>query len=241
MTLNEIAQNLLNLVRGGRSHHDEHISMDQIKFNIKHYRAMFIRRDYARNGFVSRHIEQDLGCVDLISVDASKCCQINTTCPVFRTSKKIPKTIRYNFEEAISYVGDVSGTNSIPLINPNTLKFLTYDRYTSENMKAYMLGDYLYIYNAKGVDMINVRGVFENPEDVAVFDSECYENGPCFDPDSSNYPIPMDMLNMINQGILAGELALLAGTMSDTITDRMQDPQTIGGLGNTGQTQPPQE
>ena len=53
---------------------------------------MFIRRDYARNGFNSRHVEQDLGCVDLIAVDASKCCQINTTCPVFRTAKKIPKT-----------------------------------------------------------------------------------------------------------------------------------------------------
>ena len=52
MTLNEIAYNLLNLVRGGRSNHDEHISLDQIKFNVKHYRAMFIRRDYAKNGFV---------------------------------------------------------------------------------------------------------------------------------------------------------------------------------------------
>ena len=47
MTLNEIAYNLLNLIRGGRSHHDEHISLDQIKFNIKHYRAVFIRRDFA--------------------------------------------------------------------------------------------------------------------------------------------------------------------------------------------------
>ena len=49
MTLNEIAYNLLNLVRGGRSSHDEHISLDQIKFNVKHYRAMFIRRDYSKN------------------------------------------------------------------------------------------------------------------------------------------------------------------------------------------------
>ena len=147
MTLNEIAQNLLNLVRGGRSNHDEHISLDQIKFNIKHYRAMFIRRDYSRNGFNSRHVEQDLGCVDLIAVDASKCCQINTTCPVFRTAKKIPKTIRYNFEEAISYVGDVSGMNSIPMIPTNTIRYLTHDKYTADRMKAYMLGDYLYIYN----------------------------------------------------------------------------------------------
>ena len=71
MTLDEIAYNLLNLVRGGRSNNDEHISLAQIKFNIKHYRAMFIRRDYAKNGFVSRHVEQDLGCVRLKPVDAS--------------------------------------------------------------------------------------------------------------------------------------------------------------------------
>ena len=41
---------------------------------------------------------------------------------------------------------------------------------------------------------------------------------------------------MINQGILAGELALLAGTFSDTETDRVQDPKTIRGIGtNTKQ------
>ena len=49
MTFNEIAYNILNLIRAGRSNHDEMISLDQIKFNILHYRAMFIRRDYARN------------------------------------------------------------------------------------------------------------------------------------------------------------------------------------------------
>ena len=72
MTFNEIAYNILNLVRGGRSSHDEHISLDQIKFNIKHYRAMFIRRDFARNGLITRHLEQDLGCLELEKVDASK-------------------------------------------------------------------------------------------------------------------------------------------------------------------------
>ena len=65
MTLDEIAYNILNLLRGGRTHNDELISIDQIKFNIQHYRAMLIRRDYARNGYVSKTIEQDLGCIFL--------------------------------------------------------------------------------------------------------------------------------------------------------------------------------
>ena len=69
MTLNEIAYNILNLVRGGRPNQSEHISLDQIKFNIKHYRAMMIRRDFARNGVVTRHLEQDLGCLELDEED----------------------------------------------------------------------------------------------------------------------------------------------------------------------------
>ena len=97
MTLNEIAYNLLNLVRGGRSSHDEHISLDQIKFNIKHYRAMFIRRDYERNRLITRHIEQDLGCLKLMKVDATRCCSLPSTCIVYRTELPIPKTIRFNF------------------------------------------------------------------------------------------------------------------------------------------------
>ena len=136
MTLNEIAYNLLNLVRGGRTHHDELISLDQIKFNVMHYRAMFIRRDYARNGFVSRHIEQDLGCLELSKVDATKCCDLPSHCDVYKTSVAIPKTIRFNFEEAITYVGHVSGQQSIPMIYPNTIEYLTYDKYTKEKKIA---------------------------------------------------------------------------------------------------------
>ena len=227
MTLNEIAYNLLNLVRGGRSNHDEHISLDQIKFNIKHYRTVFIRRDYAKNGFSSRHTEQNLGCVDLMPVDATQCCQLPSDCAVYRSVKKIPKTVRYNFEEAITYVGDITGTNTIPMVNSNTIEWLPYDKFTKDKMKAYMIGDYLYIYNADGLESVNIRGVFEEPRDAKLFD-DC-DGGGCWDDDKNEYPISMDMLQLINQGILGGELGLLSGSFSDTKNDRQQDPQTIKG------------
>ena len=227
MTLDEIAYNLLNLVRGGRSNHDEHISLDQIKFNIKHYRAMFIRRDYAKNGFNSRHVEQDLGCVDIIPVDASKCCNIETDCPVYRTKQELPKTVRYNFEEAITHVGDVTGIGTIPMVNSNTIQWLPYDKFTKGKMKAYMINNYLYIYNAQGIESINIRGVFEDPQDVSEF-NECAAGG-CYDDAIHDFPISMDMLQQINQGILGGELSLLSGSFSDTKNDRQQDPETIRG------------
>ena len=94
MTLNEIAYNILNLVRGGRSNNNDHISISQIKFNIKYYRAMLIRRDFTRNGMITRHLEQDLGCLELEKVDASKCCDLPVECAVYKTVRKIHKTIR---------------------------------------------------------------------------------------------------------------------------------------------------
>ena len=86
MTLTEIAYNLLNIVRGGRSNHDEHISLDQIKFNVRHYRAVLVRRDFQRNGMITRHLEQSLGCMELEKVDGSQCCGLDIGCMVYKTS-----------------------------------------------------------------------------------------------------------------------------------------------------------
>ena len=237
MTLDEIAYNLLNLVRGGRSNQDEHISLDQIKFNIKHYRAMFLRRDFAKSGFNSRHVEQDLGCVKISKVDASKCCDLPSTCNVYKTDLSIPRTVRYNFREAFTYIGDITGTGRIPLVEPNTVQFLPYDKYTKDKYKAYMIEDFLYIYNADGLEFVNVRGVFEDPSEVSKFSCCGPDCTNCFNDDTDAFPISMDMLALINQGILNGELRLLASTVSDTANDRMQDPQSIKGVGMAPQQQ----
>jgi len=219
MTLNEISYNILNLVRGGRSSNNEHISTSQIKFNVKYYRAMLIRRDFARNGMITRHLEQDLGCLELIKVDASKCCNLPTECAVYRTVKKIPKTVRFNFKDAVTYVGAIDGKANIPIVESHTVQWLPFDKYTKNKMKAYMIEDYLYVYNADGLKFINVRGIFEDPEDVALFDCD---GSDCYDSDS-DFPIPMDMLQTITQGIMSGELMMLSSSVNDTTNDTLQD------------------
>jgi hypothetical protein len=220
MTLDEIAYNLLNLFRGGRSSQDENLSLDQIKFNIKHYRAVFIRRDFARNGLVTRHLEQDLRCVELEKVDLSKCCNIIIDCPAYRSVKPLPKTVRFNFEEAITYVGDVTGIGRMQLIKPYEVAYLPFDKYTKNNPKAYMIEDYLYVVNHQGAQYVNVRGIFEDPEEVENF-KDC-DGNPCYS-DADKFPMPMDMVQSINAGMMNGELRLLAGTFSDTSADRVQD------------------
>tara|TARA_R110002050_G_scaffold69859_2_gene151013 strand:- start:2510 stop:3175 length:666 start_codon:yes stop_codon:yes gene_type:complete len=221
MTLDEIAYNLLNLMRGGRSSNDEHISLEQIKFNIKHYRAMFIRRDYAKNQHVSTSLEQDIGCVPLIKIDGSKCCNLPTDCPVFRTERKLPKTVRFNFKDAFTFIGKPNGTGTIPKIEPYEVEYLQYDKFTKNQTKYYLIDDHVYVYNPNGLDAINIRGVFEDPEDVHEWDT-C--NGNCYD-NQTDYPLPLDMLSAINTGLLQGELAILMNSPNDGELDRQQNKQ----------------
>jgi len=222
MTLNEIAYNILNLVRGGKAHHDESISIAQIKFNIKYYRAMLIRRDFARNGLITRHLEQSLGCIKVKPTNASKCCDLPLDCHVVRSVEKIPRTVRFNFTDAITYVGAIDGTTRIPIVEPHMVKYLIHDKYTKDKTKAYMIEDYLYLVNDQDIGFVNVRGVFEDPEEVSKFDCDGTD---CYD-DNSAFPMPADMINMITSGIIQGEMGLLSSTMSDEVLNRKQDMTT---------------
>ena len=89
--------------------------------------------------------------------------------------------------------------------------------------KTLMPSDLYYINQVS----VNIRGVFEDPQDVSVFD-ECDGIDGCYDDAIHQFPISLDILSLINQGLMAGELALLAGTLSDTENDRMQDVKSSG-------------
>ena len=146
-------------------------------------------------------------------------------CEVYRTTVKIPKTVRANFKELVTYVGAVDGIDRIPLVQSDYVKFLPYDKFTKNAKKAFFIEDYLYVYNPDGMELINVRGVFEDPEEVAKFDcngTDCYdENMP--------FPMPADMVQAITTALLSGEMMMMANTPGDTTLDRTQDiPRTQG-------------
>ena len=144
----------------------------------------------------------------------------------------IPRTIRYNFQDAITHVADPSGLITIPIVDSLTVQFLPYDRFTKNTRKAYMIEDRLYIYNPGGMDTINIRGVFEDPEEVAKFDcngSDCYD-------DTANFPLPMDMVQAITDGLAKGTFMMIAQTLTDTENDTLPistpPKQSNSGKGN---------
>lgn len=206
-TLNELTYNLINIIRGGRIADDESISLKQIAFWIHYYRAMLIRQEYEKGRTINPDVIQDLGCVPVQLVDKAECCEIQTNCYILKTVDPMPKGIEFYTRNAIEWVGTIDKKKNFPMQSIYRSNWKQYDKYTSNMETAYLLNGYIYITSNTTLEYINVRGVFENPEEAGEF-NDCLTGSPCFSWDS-RYPIAAHHIPVINEMVLKKEL--LAG------------------------------
>lgn len=219
-SLNQIAYNILNSLRGGRTSSSENISLEQVKFAVKYWRSLFIRRDMIRNNNRSRMFEQDLGQVELGSIDTAESSETSSGKYIFRTTKQIPTPIRLKDGIGITHVsGEDKLAMQMPMMDDVRSYWNRFNKYTSQTPFASYRNGYLYIHNEKNPRMVNIRGMFEDPEQVHKFTRA---NGfDLYDADSP-FPISTDMLEGITKGLLSGELTLMLETPTDTTTDKLQ-------------------
>ena len=80
-TLNQLVYDSLSTIQGtGRYSDDSLLSQEQVEFSILSSRSFLIRQDQNKGRSLSDNVTQTLPCVDLISVDASECCDTSTEC-----------------------------------------------------------------------------------------------------------------------------------------------------------------
>ena len=222
-SLNEISQNVLNLMRGGRSHNDEHVSKEQIKFAINYYRSTFIRRDQQRNNNRFRMFEQDLEFVDVETITGSG--DINNPTPSLykATVEEIPTPVRLKNHIGLTHIGcNDKNAPSLPLIDAHRAGWQQYRKYTADDPFAFYRDGKVFVQNDITIQKLNIRGIFEDPEEVHDFTRE---NGFDVYDDDSPYPIPLDMLEGITKGLINGELKIAVGSLNDDETDMTQDEQ----------------
>lgn len=233
MTLNQLAYDLLNKLEGGRSTNNSYISLDQIKFNIDYYRSLLIHRDAENTSFNREAYEQKLDfTLELITET-----DIQEIEFYLRSTKKLPKPVRANYKYLLNVYN--KRTNKVmPVNNYHRMKYHTFNQYTKNNDRAYLLDDYIYIHknvfvnqledilDDEDVDLtvfnsdIVVRGIFENPRDIYKFNGEDPETI-----DDLQYPISGDMYQRISQSIINGNLELILKTPNDTKADTLPDSQ----------------
>jgi len=226
MTLTEIAYNILDIINGGQSTNNEYYSLEQIRFQILYYRALFLRRD-ATHDLDLQHHEQELSLtMDVVPTaeDRNSVELSDFLTYLLRSTTQIPETVAVRNTYDLTYVG-TPGFKAIPLARFYQLKHLAHERFTACTPRSFVRDRYLYVINDPGVTEIAkaaqslasdptkipmaeavVRGVFADPRDVTDFDE-----------DVDLFPIAPDMVQRITDGLLKGELQFMRGT--ETVTD----------------------
>lgn len=191
MTYNEIIYDIMEVISQNQISDDIDIDERQIIYNFNRQRELWINNEYDKPG---RQIDpvliQSLGCVSLVLVDESECCNIDTGCKILRTSKEIPKPIV--FKDGIELrVGSPKLTNvPFSVKNINQMPYLMYNKYTKNMMYAFYHNNYLYfksndnMYNM--LDTVKIWGVFADPDKAQSFE-DCNQTN-CFSYDDE-YPI----------------------------------------------------
>ena len=221
-TLNEIAYDFLELIRAELSD-DEHINLRQVKYWIHNQRAVALRNELNRFRTIDENIIQDLGCVELEVGDATDCPGIELGCSVLRTKQTIPDTIELHNNTGITRVGPVNKADRpFSFVHYKRAIFSGNTRFTQSIIYAFELNDRIYLkFNthnpyAACLTHINIRGVFEDPTEVAAFVDP---NGQSCYSDDTKYPINKWMLDYIKTRIIAVNLQLATKPLADESND----------------------
>lgn len=213
MTLQQIADAIKDRLRNyNDTSQDSDLSDESIVYDILNHRALYLRREINKTRSL-KTFEQDLGCLDLQTIDKSECPNFLAYETVKRTRVKLPKFIRRRNKEAITFVGDVNKTRRIPLDDTFMIEWNKYNKYTNAETKAYYLNDYIYVDNCEGLKAINVRGVLEDPTSPLLGDN-------AFDLESEDFPLPADLIHQLIEDIVASHMRTSEQTMEDIPNDR---------------------
>lgn len=210
MSLNNIVDDILLIVRNNNLSESEHLSRIQIEMWIAQYRSILIRQDLDKGRDINPMYIQTIPCIHLDKVDtvAGKI--------EYKSNIELPKLIDFHFRTGLVYVKDMYG-NLIQLGHETKMKYQRYRKYTCGDYIAYIKNNRLYIEGSDNqLEWVEIGIIAENPADL----------NECFDPDSE-YPVPAHMIPVIKDMIFSKELNIMHQMPSDETNNSRDDMQNI--------------
>jgi len=247
MTLNELAFSIIDIMSHGRSVNNTYQTNERlVKFWIKQYRALLIRRDLNQNGIAGfgqrlLEYEQEIEAIEFIELNEEErgrfTDMLGHNRPVLRTVLPVPNFIRLRQKPAITYVGPTDRSENYPLADYHAIQYVTrYNKYTNNESRSIYVDNHIYITNPSDIppyttrrrdangnqlprapQLYMIRGIFEDP-------NEAWKVGGVLSGDDTpNYPVPLDFAQRVAQSILNGEARAILGSPNDTILNALPD------------------
>lgn len=209
MTLKEAAENIAT--QKGKAH--DVVFKENVKFSIRYWRALLIRRDVAANG-VSDEYMQRLH-LPLKKVDKADSCNFDLgACHiVVRTENQVPQTIRFKSDVPFKFLGDAYG-RPFTHTQYEEVPYTCYNRFTPKVFRYAYLNGYVYVFNNTKIKYITIIDAFVDP-----YKANTLCGGVCFN-DDSEFPCPADLMHNIITGIVTGEYRVVTADDSEVDIDK---------------------
>lgn len=211
-TLRQIVYNVRNLVDDELELSSVHISERHLKYVIKYYRALLLRRELWRGSKLSP-FEQ--GFQSNFSFKQSKIFGRNALV----SDKDIPDPIRVKNRAGvgITYIGDKVANIAYSIVNIHRNRSQKYSKYTGDKTFASYIDNKVYLFgglpdslSSGDTKTFDIRGIFRDPEEVMRI----------IDPGSETmekpFPLSSDMEQRIVTSLANGELSLMVGRNTQT-------------------------
>lgn len=220
VSLNNIIEDIIKIVRGSQVANTEPISKRQIEEWVHHYRAYLLRRNIDKGKVINPDYIQEISYVELeeVPIGGSDVVDSNllTDNVLFKSKLQIPKTIDFSNRSGIISVETPYG-KEIQMIPKGRGIWQKYRSFTGNDTVCFLNNDYIYVVNPNGLQYVTIRGIFEIPPEVGRFVNS-NTNQPYFNYDSK-YPLPNHLIPVVKQMILAQELKIEMVAPSDNTND----------------------
>lgn len=176
--------------------HDDVVFKERIKFSVKYWRALLIKRDYERNTIDSSYY-QTL-CVDLSVTDLSDCCSVETGCTGMRSDLVLPDKIRIKRPAPFSFVGTLKYKEIEHTPREFWADALCKDWGTKGDMMYDVVNQKLTIANTTRLKKAIIKDIWFDPESLPI----CHSSDQIVCYDENEFPIPSEMITAIIDGII---------------------------------------
>jgi len=218
-TLNKLGHEIMEVYRDTVKDTDS-LDMRLIRQWIHDTRALFIKQKIQKSIFsLDKSLVQDLGKITLEFVDTSVDDSIVLGENILLSTISVPRAIENNSGlEYFTHISTVDRTERrFKFIDTELLPQAGKSRFDFETVYVFRLGDKLALFSRdetyKVLESINVRGIFQNPEEAALVGNPSYT----FDDD---YPITMSMVDEIKMTIFKNYLKMTIDQPDDKTLDQ---------------------
>jgi len=198
-TLNEITYNIKNIVEGGVGSDDSNLSNRQIKHMIHVKRAELLLK-YTDNG---RKTSESCYQIDIVTPSVSGA--VLKPFVGFNGDRAI-RSIVYKDSSAIDASMEI-----LPIVQDHDRMFVQESKFIRNTTKKYasLADDKIYVFEGESLvssGRLEVKGVFSDPTTVSSY----------VDDDTTDYPIPSELLSVLTQEIIGKEIVMLYNLSANT-------------------------